>query len=117
VFVGRRHELELLDQWLDEAVAGHPRVVIVSRDVGVGNARLVRELQHRARTERDVEVCTGRCREHLDLPYLPFVSALLPRLVSLTRTDPRVGSLCVGDRSAPRPCPDAAASVVQCCPG
>lgn len=87
-FVGRRRELELLEQWLDEAVSGQPRVVFVSGDVGVGKSRLVHELQQWAVAERDVEVCTGRCREHLGLPYLPFASSLLPRLESLAGTDP-----------------------------
>ena len=86
-FVGRRRELELLEQWLKEAVSGLPRVVLVSGDGGVGKSRLVHELQHLARTERGVDVATGRCREHLDLPYLPFTSALLPRLESLTPTN------------------------------
>ncbi len=87
-FVGRRRELALLEEWLDEAVSGQPRIVLVSGDAGVGKSRLVQELQRRAQAERDVVVCTGRCHEHLDLPYLPFLSSLLPRLESLTRADP-----------------------------
>jgi class 3 adenylate cyclase len=87
-FVGRRRELELLQRWLDEAVSGQPRVVLVSGDAGVGKSRLVQELQQWALAERGVEVCTGRCREQLGLPYLPFASSLLPRLEALTGTDP-----------------------------
>ncbi len=109
-FVGRRQELELLERWLDEAVSGQPRVVFVSGDAGVGKSRLVHELQQWAVAERGVEVCTGRCREHLGLPYLPFASSLLPRLESLTGTDPaQGGSASVISRLLGRaPSPDSA---------
>jgi AAA ATPase-like protein len=84
-FVGRRHELELLDRWLDEAVAGRPRVVLVSGEVGVDRSRLVRELQHPARTERDVETCARAGVASTSTSQIYFVSALLPRLDSMTR--------------------------------
>jgi class 3 adenylate cyclase len=86
-FVGREQELSWLRSGLDEAAAGRPRFVIVEGDAGVGKSRLVRHLQQEA-AARGVDVSTGRCREHLELPYLPLTSSLLGRLEGVARSDP-----------------------------
>jgi class 3 adenylate cyclase len=86
-FVNRQHEREWLEERLDDARAGNPQLVLISGEPGIGKSRLVRELQRTA-SGRGVEVCSGRCREHLDLPYLPFAASLLPRLQLLAREDP-----------------------------
>jgi len=86
-FVDRHHEREWLEERLDDARAGHPQLVLISGEPGIGKSRLVREVQRTA-SGRGVEVCSGRCREHLDLPYLPFVASFLPRLQLLAREDP-----------------------------
>jgi class 3 adenylate cyclase len=77
--VGRRAELAWLEEHLDDALRGRPHVVLLSGDAGIGKSRLVRELQRRA-VDRGAEVFAGRCREHLEVPYLPFVASLFPRL-------------------------------------
>lgn len=74
-FVGRQRQLELLERCLAEAVAGCPRVVLLSGEAGIGKSRLLRE----ARAQADhlgMQVAYGRCAEDLALPYLPFVEAL-----------------------------------------
>lgn len=86
-FVNRHREREWLEERLDYARAGNPQLVLISGEPGIGKSRLLREVQ-RGASSRGVEVCTGRCREHLDLPYLPFSAALLPRLQLLARGDP-----------------------------
>lgn len=86
-FVDRHDEREWLEERLDDARAGHPQLVLISGDPGIGKSRLAREVQ-RSASSRGVEVCSGRCREHLDLPYLPFAASLLPRLQLLAREDP-----------------------------
>lgn len=90
-FVGRRHELTLLTQWTDSAVAGRGFTVFVTGESGVGKSRLVEAALARAR-ERGLGVLTGRCiAQGGGLPFHPYASALrsgLPRLDDLT-----VGSL------------------------
>ena len=86
-FVNRHHEREWLEERLDDIRSGQPQLVLISGEPGIGKSRLLREVQRTA-SRRGMEVCTGRCREHLDLPYLPFAASLLPRLQLLAREDP-----------------------------
>jgi class 3 adenylate cyclase/tetratricopeptide (TPR) repeat protein len=78
-FVGRTQELALLERWLKDAVAGHPRVVLVQGDAGIGKTRLLQEVMSIARRLR-MEICLGRSYEDFTLPYLPFVEGLLPQV-------------------------------------
>jgi class 3 adenylate cyclase len=89
-FVDRHHEREWLEERLDDARSGQPQLVLISGEPGIGKSRLLREVQRTA-SSRGTEVSTGRCREHLDLPYLPFAASLLPRLQRLAREDPALG--------------------------
>ena len=75
--VGRHAELAWLYRQLDMAAEGQPRLVFVSGEAGVGKSRLARELARRAQ-QGGFTVVHGRCREDLQLPYLPFASSLLP---------------------------------------
>ena len=86
-FVDRHHEREWLEERLDDARSGQPQLILLSGEPGIGKSRLVREVQRTA-SSLGMEVCAGRCREHLDLPYLPFTASLLPRLQLLAREDP-----------------------------
>jgi class 3 adenylate cyclase len=86
-FVDRHRERDWLDERLDDARGGQPQLVLISGEPGIGKSRLVREVQRTA-SGRGAEVCSGRCREHLDLPYLPFAASLLTRLQLLAREDP-----------------------------
>lgn len=75
-FIGRRQQLEFLERGLKEASAGHPHVVLIQGDAGVGKTRLLKEVRAAAQ-RHGLEVCYGRCYEDLALPYLPFVESLL----------------------------------------
>jgi len=82
-FVGRRREAEQLAQWLAEAAAGRPRVVLIEGDAGIGKTRFLQEVRSIAQ-RLQFHACFGRCSEDLALPYLPFVESLLPELDKLT---------------------------------
>ena len=74
-FVGRRQELNWLEQSLQDAIAGHARVILIQGEAGVGKTRLLQEVRSDA-LRRGLQVCYGRGYEDLSLPYLPFVEAL-----------------------------------------
>src|SRR5437763_15795081 len=52
VFVGRAGELARLEAMLDRAAAGHPGVVVIGGEAGVGKTRLVTELIERTGRSR-----------------------------------------------------------------
>jgi serine/threonine protein kinase/class 3 adenylate cyclase/tetratricopeptide (TPR) repeat protein len=78
-FVGRRQELAWLEQWLQEAIAGYPRIVLIQGDAGIGKTRLLQEVRSTA-VHLGAQACYGRCYEDLALPYLPFAEALRSQL-------------------------------------
>ena len=77
-FVGREPQLQQLERFLQEAIDGRPRLVLLLGEAGIGKTRLLRELRSRA-SRRDTQVLYGRCHEDLGLPYLPFEEALRPQ--------------------------------------
>src|SRR5262249_3078068 len=62
VIVGRTAELEALDRWLDEALEGRTRLVLIGGEAGVGKTRLTLAAEAAAR-ERGVVVLHGECVE------------------------------------------------------
>src|SRR5437868_5666002 len=96
-FVGRRTELEELEQALDGAAQRQPAVVLLGGDSGVGKTRLLGELERRL-SERDVLALRGETVEQDDgeLPYAPLTSALRPLVRS---DDPALGELGSGSRA------------------
>ncbi|MEO8059301.1 MAG: AAA family ATPase [Burkholderiales bacterium] len=71
-FVGRRAELEMLEQRLAEAIAGKPRSVAVTGAAGVGKTRLLEQLLSRA-TQNGCRVLRGYCDSDLGAePLQPF---------------------------------------------
>ena len=71
-FVGRRHELVLLDDHL----AGRTAPLFVAGEPGIGKSRLLAEVATRAAAQ-GWRVITGGCtRRSGQEPYEPFVSAL-----------------------------------------
>lgn len=74
-FVGRRMEVDRLRSAWIEAQSGRRRTVLVAGEAGIGKTRLAAELA--ALVERDgAIVLTGRCDQHLGVPYLPPREAL-----------------------------------------
>jgi ATP/maltotriose-dependent transcriptional regulator MalT len=84
VFVGRIAELDRLTRALDRARGGHPAVVIVAGEAGIGKTRLVSEFARRA-GEDGAHVLVGGAMQVGDtgLPYAPIVGALRPLLRSM----------------------------------
>ncbi|MGQ0577247.1 MAG: ATP-binding protein, partial [Pseudonocardia sp.] len=58
--LGRDRELAQLRTWLDDAAAGHGRIVLVSGEPGIGKTRLAQEAGELAAT-RDGAVAWGHC--------------------------------------------------------
>jgi DNA-binding CsgD family transcriptional regulator len=74
--VGRDVELALLGGWLDEAVAGNPRLVLCSGEPGIGKTRLAEELGRLAKSRR-VPTRWGRGVESEGAPpYWPWQELL-----------------------------------------
>jgi DNA-binding SARP family transcriptional activator len=76
VFVGREHELTLLERSLADARAGRGRLAVVTGARGIGKSRLADELASRAKGF-GVRVLWGACWEAGGAPaYWPWVQAL-----------------------------------------
>lgn len=78
-FIGRRPELAELERALDGAGAGHPTIVFLAGESGVGKTRLLSRLIE-AGHERGARTLGGACIElgEDELPYAPLVAALRP---------------------------------------
>ena len=71
-FVGREHELELLERGLTEA-RSELRVIDISAEPGMGKSRLLHEFRKRIGKERAF-VLSGSCsRDGEQTPFLPFI--------------------------------------------
>jgi DNA-binding NarL/FixJ family response regulator len=81
-FVGRRRELERLEERMRQAASGWGGTVLLAGDAGIGKTRLVTELGARARAAGS-EPLVGRCIDLVgaEVPYLPVAEAFRPLLV------------------------------------
>ncbi|MBN1400524.1 MAG: protein kinase [Anaerolineae bacterium] len=76
VFVGRQREMAELKAALEEALAGHGRLVMLVGEPGIGKTRTALELATYAGL-RQAQVLWGRCYEGQGMPpYWPWVQAL-----------------------------------------
>jgi ATP/maltotriose-dependent transcriptional regulator MalT len=75
-FVGRRGELDLLDEALDAIGRGEPRAVEIAGPAGIGKTRLLAELSGRADARGDVVLTGAGAELEQDLPFWVFVDAL-----------------------------------------
>src|SRR5262249_18421968 len=75
-FVGREAEMSQLQAALDDARAGHGRVVAVGGEPGVGKSRLLYEFCHSHRTEGCLVLESGTAQYRKGVAYLPIVDLL-----------------------------------------
>jgi transcriptional regulator with AAA-type ATPase domain/tetratricopeptide (TPR) repeat protein len=79
-FVGRRHDLELLESRLATALTGRGQVVGIVGDAGLGKSRLVFEFR-RALRRRPITWLDGRCLSYgAGMPLLPIFRMLRQNL-------------------------------------
>jgi class 3 adenylate cyclase/tetratricopeptide (TPR) repeat protein len=75
-FVGREHELALLQERWAEARAGRGQVVFLMGEAGIGKSRLLLEFRRRLADE-PVTWLTGRCISYgKEMAYLPIIDLL-----------------------------------------
>ena len=85
-FVGRTHELDLLDTHWAAARQGVMRALLVSGDAGIGKSRLVREFRQRL-PANDQATLECRCDpNHANSAFYPVIQLLL-RLFSIRESD------------------------------
>lgn len=79
-FVGRSEKYHVLVRTFQKAKGGHPQVVIVSGESGIGKTRLANEFLNWAGTEH-ADILRGRAYEAGgSLPYQPIIDALRERV-------------------------------------
>ena len=86
-FVGRDHELESLQQALQQAGAGHGQVAAIVGEAGVGKSRLVYEFVHSHRTQGWLVLESASVSYGKATPYFPVLD-LLRRYIWRTVTTP-----------------------------
>jgi tetratricopeptide (TPR) repeat protein len=75
-FVGRRHDLELLQSRLASAMTGHGQIVGIVGDAGIGKSRLMFEFRQILR-QQPITYREGRCLSYgANVPYLPVLEFL-----------------------------------------
>jgi DNA-binding NtrC family response regulator/tetratricopeptide (TPR) repeat protein len=85
-FVGRDHELDLLQSRLAAAVRGQGQVVAIAGEAGIGKSRLVVELR-RGLSDQQVLCLEGHCLPYATpIPCLPLVE-LLRAACAILETD------------------------------
>ena len=119
-FVGRDHELESLQQALQQAGAGHGQVVAVVGEAGVGKSRLVYEFVHSHRTQGWLVLESASVSYGKATPYFPVLD-LLRRYCHLedgddSRTHPRQGDRAGVDARHGPPGGDSGAALAAGCP-
>jgi class 3 adenylate cyclase/tetratricopeptide (TPR) repeat protein len=85
-FVGREHELTVLQGLLTRAEAGQGQVVGIVGESGVGKSRLLHEFRQ-AQRGRSLTFLEGRCLSYgSSIPYLPVLD-ILRQSCGITETD------------------------------
>jgi ATP/maltotriose-dependent transcriptional regulator MalT len=74
--VGRAHELDTLDQVLDELNRGPPGAVELVGEAGIGKTRLLSELANRAEARGHIVLSGSASELERELPFSVFVHAL-----------------------------------------
>jgi transcriptional regulator with AAA-type ATPase domain/tetratricopeptide (TPR) repeat protein len=75
-FVGRQHELELLESCLASLARGHGQVVGIGGEAGIGKSRLIFEFQQLL-TGRNADYLEAHCLSYgSTVPYLPVLDVV-----------------------------------------
>ncbi len=83
-FVGREHELEILDHALAQTQHGNGQLILIAGEAGIGKTRLIQEYLAR---HSDVTVMQSNCHELEGLsPYAPLRQALQQGIKGLPPT-------------------------------
>ena len=72
--VGRKQELEKLNEYLSSAFDGKGKTVFVSGTAGSGKSRLVNEFLESI-PEKKITILSGWCLSNAAIPYFPFIEA------------------------------------------
>lgn len=97
-FVGRTEEYAALRRFLDRAVSGEGRVVMVGGPPGVGKTRMAMEIGAEA-SDRGILTLAGNCYDHDDAaPFIPIVEILDGALARYA--SPEVFRRALGDNAA-----------------
>lgn len=76
VFVGREKEMEELKGYVDDALSGRPKLVMLVGEPGIGKTRITEEVSTYARM-RNAQVLLGRCYETEGAPsYWPWIQLI-----------------------------------------
>ena len=86
-FVGRVHELAILEERLERVLDGEGQVIGISGAPGLGKSRLLAEFLHRSVRGGPLQYCEGHCLSYgQNTPYLPILD-VLRQLCGLLDTD------------------------------
>ena len=88
-FVGRRQQLELLEQALQASAGGEPVVVLIAGRSGMGKTVLAQRFLDRVAEQQGALVLSGRCFEREALPFKGMDSVVDELSRYLTRSLPR----------------------------
>lgn len=75
IMVARESELEKMNEFLEQALAGQGRAVFITGEAGSGKTSLIQEFTRRAQeTNSELIVASGNCNAYTGIgdPYLPF---------------------------------------------
>jgi predicted ATPase/class 3 adenylate cyclase len=87
-YVGRRQELEQLQQSLERSIRKQGQFLTVVGEAGIGKSRLLHEFKTSLDCER-IAILQGKCQSSgTNTPYLPFLDALRQELHLTEETNP-----------------------------
>jgi len=72
--IGRQHELEELMRFLDLAVQGKGKTILISGEAGSGKTRLINEFLNLSK-DKELAVLSGACFSDVAVPYFPFMES------------------------------------------
>lgn len=89
--LGRRHELELLEQAIEQALDGSFGLVQIEGDAGLGKTRLLDEVAELCGSARVGRAQCSSLEQHL--PYVPLAAALRDAGIELDGAAPALGRI------------------------